>query len=499
MSDRKQIILLCPSGFIIRNLILGKLPRYLHQTYEVTYAFPEAFREQVEHLLAPEYQTQFEDYPSFVSLQHMTRFWKRNHLHTLLYFTLVHQRSRTDYLRNSIRTQYLAYRRKHTRMGKRYLDVFSFLARIVVLLGMAPLIYRVFTRSARRSDTYAYWKDFFNRRQGYDLVVSTHLSLATITEQSPDFYALLAAHDTGIRTSTIIQSWDNPMLKMGLMPESIDAIWPWSTFMRDMILKVAPPRIKQKMRTPIGAFQFEYHRDEQIRKPRAEYLQERGVKTERYVLLAWHIIKLEYELVVLKNLVQNILERYPDYTVILRRHPKENSRHWDKYMGRFTDGRLIVRKLTAKGMHYDRNYTDRPEDFYSGLVNDIYHSDLVINASSSITVDAAIVDKPIVNIAYDMDLEGNVTKNRLYRMCHEGHFQPLRDTGGAIIADTPEECLAGIATYRQDPDYLREERAQIVELVTNNHIGNTSRVFYEDLNRLLGIRESRPQPQESRL
>jgi hypothetical protein len=89
----------------------------------------------------------------------------------------------------------------------------------------------------------------------------------------------------------------------------------------------------------------------------------------------------------------------------------------------------------------------------------------VVNLSSTVTVDAAIFDRPVVNLDYDPE-PGGANQSLVKDINHLWtHFKPIAGSGGVWLADNEEEVVEGIKMYLANPCLHRERRRWIAEYV----------------------------------
>lgn len=87
-------------------------------------------------------------------------------------------------------------------------------------------------------------------------------------------------------------------------------------------------------------------------------------------------------------------------------------------------------------------------------------SNVVINIASTITVDAACFDTPIVNVAFDIKPCGNEYVGTVARYYQYTHYKLVVETGAAALVSSPQDLLAAIRAYLADPtrDYVGRAR-----------------------------------------
>lgn len=156
----------------------------------------------------------------------------------------------------------------------------------------------------------------------------------------------------------------------------------------------------------------------------------------------------------------------PGLQVLLRLHPKDHGSRWINERGAALKDEGIIIQFTSPNKHMDEGGFIPPKDFYKNQVNTIYHSEMVLNSSSTITVDAAILDKPIICFGYDIDFDPKFPKGRALAYTQSNHYQSLVQTGGVDVVKSEQACIEAIKRYLADPLLDKEGRKKIVETVT---------------------------------
>jgi CDP-glycerol glycerophosphotransferase (TagB/SpsB family) len=98
-------------------------------------------------------------------------------------------------------------------------------------------------------------------------------------------------------------------------------------------------------------------------------------------------------------------------------------------------------------------------------VNTFRHADVVVNLSSTVTVDAAIFDRPVVNLDYDPE-PGQPNQLLVKDINHLWtHFKPIAESGGVWLVNNIDEMVEAVRTYLKHPELHREKRRWIAEYV----------------------------------
>lgn len=108
------------------------------------------------------------------------------------------------------------------------------------------------------------------------------------------------------------------------------------------------------------------------------------------------------------------------------------------------------------------------------LVNLTQHADLNINFASTMTLDFAIHDKPVINVVIDMcrPLSYEVSQWDFVRQFE--HYHPVINFQAARFAQTVEQMAEQVNAYLADPSLDREGRRRFCELEVGIPIGASS-------------------------
>jgi CDP-glycerol glycerophosphotransferase (TagB/SpsB family) len=103
-----------------------------------------------------------------------------------------------------------------------------------------------------------------------------------------------------------------------------------------------------------------------------------------------------------------------------------------------------------------------PKSDLEHLVKLLRDADVVINTASTLSVDAAVLDRPVVCIAYDP--AGSLPYHRSVRRYYDfTHMKNVVQLGAAQLATSPEALRKKIVTYLEQPELDRDGRRRIVE------------------------------------
>ena len=129
---------------------------------------------------------------------------------------------------------------------------------------------------------------------------------------------------------------------------------------------------------------------------------------------------------------------------------------------------FVPRRATGRGSSRCRTTCH----FFTNL---IFHSDVNVNMASTMTLDFAAFDKPIVNVAFDVSnppLFGRPIWEHYYRY---DHYLPVVQLGAARFARSPDDLAADLTDYLGDPGLDREARRRLLDLELGAPMGDSSR------------------------
>ena len=108
------------------------------------------------------------------------------------------------------------------------------------------------------------------------------------------------------------------------------------------------------------------------------------------------------------------------------------------------------------------------------LANSIYHTAITINTESTMTLDAAALDKPVILIGFD----GNQKLpywSSVIRNYDREHLKALLETGGAKLAHNLEELIEYINQYLKNPNMDAYGRELLRDKLLYKFDGNSSK------------------------
>lgn len=116
-----------------------------------------------------------------------------------------------------------------------------------------------------------------------------------------------------------------------------------------------------------------------------------------------------------------------------------------------------VRFSSKRGVNWDMNYDDNQH-----LLDTLYYSSIIICPPSSLSVDAAVFDLPIINLKFPY--KGKRFDRQNINLFYEAdHYKKLIKTKGVKIVESTKELVEWINIYLKNPKIDSEKRQKIIE------------------------------------
>ncbi|HEX3129956.1 MAG TPA: hypothetical protein VH394_21665 [Thermoanaerobaculia bacterium] len=316
------------------------------------------------------------------------------------------------------------------------------------------------------------------REHGADLVVST---LPHAHEEAPP--AIVARH-LGIRTAAWINSWDNLTSKPAYYT-GYDHYFVWSERVRSELLRYYPEAGPATVDVT-GVPHFDWYRQDSMLMPREELFAAYGFDPRRPLVLYGaatpHLAPSEH--LVVERLARDLAAT--ETQLLVRTHPGDDG-------GRFLDLKSNFFALQIPGQRGKGRidgYCPTDEENRE-MVSTIQHADVVVNLASTLTLDAAVCDRPVVNVAFDPQPQGSLARTVDKYYTDYDHYRTVVEHGAVRLARSPEELSARITDYLRDPGLDREGRRRVAELWCGPLDGQSGRRLAASLLGRIGERRRR--------
>ena len=289
-----------------------------------------------------------------------------------------------------------------------------------LIKGIAPLIRtyngvlgleRRYTKSVKANSGYQAIKRQIEELS-VDQVFCTHQRAIKATP------VMLAARELGLKTSTVIYSWDN--LPKARLPFRADTYFLWSEVMVEH-MQVFYPEIPREKLVISGSPQFEFYQNSEIIIDRELFFRQNGLDPDRRIICfsGDDVRTSPYDPDYLRDLAQQVTDSglNSEFQILLRRCPVDLSGRYQDVVSQFPD--LIV-EVPPKWREDVKEWSAvYPEKVDVGLLTNLaYHADVVVNLGSTMAFDFGMFNKPCIFINYDQPHAQNWSVKAIYQYEH---------------------------------------------------------------------------------
>jgi hypothetical protein len=260
----------------------------------------------------------------------------------------------------------------------------------------------------------------------------------------------------------MIKSWDNLLGKDALL------IWPDRLIVHNEIVKdyaISMHRFPEPRIFVSGIPQFDVYAHPEGVWPKEVFFQRMRLDPKKRLIVyscmgRW--ISL-HELAIVRLLAEIVQEpgkvAFPSQ-LLVRLHPAYPSD--DALMDAIPGIRVVRPGTVDKHRNPERFDFEFHQDDTKELMATLMYADVVMNSGSTMTIDAACFDTPIINIAFDGKMGKDVFVRSAERLLKKDHYAPILASGGVRVAHTQEELVDQTNAYLRDHQKDHEGRQRIV-------------------------------------
>jgi len=265
---------------------------------------------------------------------------------------------------------------------------------------------------------------------------------------------MYACKKLNIKTASFLFSWDNLTSQGRILPD-YDNYFTWNHKIKKDLLKYYPS-INTKNVFVTGTPQFDFHYDEKFVVSKEELYKELGIPSNKKIVLystgmAYYTPKEHIHVIELDKTLKKIDK---DLQLVVRIYAKDDNTEYYK-LRENTD-------ICVPDHYWELNYltpTIKDITLFNSLLN---HCVLGINVASTVSLELALLNKPVINIAFNPKGE-NVYPNDYEKIYDFDHYKPIVNSGAISLAKSSKELEDLIRLYSTDPETHQEERAKLID------------------------------------
>lgn len=443
-----RIIVSIPLVWGIRNFILSGITEQLQREYEIFYAIPEIGKSYLSHSGVPAERLIILKSQKYTAIQR----WCSLILHKS-------HRKRFPSASDEVFKPIIEPARRSLK-GQ--------------LINFASLIFRLpfFYKLLERLEQYLFMQRIDKELESSVKAINPVFAISTSYVVNTEWSLFRLLHARGVKIFTHILSFDN-LTSRGYLPiKFFDKFLVWNQKMARELQSIY--NIPDSKIAITGTPQFDFHTSPQYFKTREWTRTELGINSGDYIVYCANHYALTPDE---PQLVEQIIRAFNGdpmlctYQFVLRLHPMDNYERWSKLLSDF----LSVR-INYPWAHKDGQNLFWGEPSRDDLVlfsNTLRYSSLILNIASTISIDAAILNKPVVCIGFSSDPSNSF--NSLYHNFHySDHYAPIMKTEATPLSVDLGSLIKLSIQALQHPQHLAAKRKQLVELLCGVTDGRSS-------------------------
>ncbi len=267
------------------------------------------------------------------------------------------------------------------------------------------------------------------------------------------------AHRLGIPLAGFVFSWDNLTSRSRIFVP-YDHYLVWHDHMRRQLLDIYPQIPAGRVHVT-GTPQFDFHFMPSKVLPREELCRRLGIDAGRPFILwttgiTWHFPGEQHHIRFVIDALDKLgLPNKPQ--LVVRMYVKGLAEDMIEFSkSRFAD---VVFPEVGWDLRWS---TPRYEDLtiYTSLLS---HAAMCINPASTVTLEAIIHDKPVMNIGFDPPECTLPWHDRWVRHIEFDHFKPVADSGAVMVAYSRDDMLEMLKRGLTDPGAQSGRRKAFID------------------------------------
>ncbi|MEP6928578.1 MAG: CDP-glycerol glycerophosphotransferase family protein [Flavobacterium sp.] len=272
-----------------------------------------------------------------------------------------------------------------------------------------------------------------------------------------------AAADLGIKTATVIYSWDNlPKARMALRADSYLV---WSDYMKKE-LQLYYPEISLESIHITGTPQFEFYKDEKNIADKDTFYKRYNLNPNKKIICfsgddtRTSPDDPKYLNDIAEELTKANLQ--DEYQILFRRCPVDFSGRYEAVVNTYKDLIKEAAPLWYFNTANEWNTVYPSVDDVKLLISTAFYSDIVVNVGSTMAFDFAMFNKPCVFINYDQEIK-NVDDWSVKTIYQFQHFRSIPNNNAVIWLNNKEEIVEKLTLQKNCSSDMIEWKRIVLE------------------------------------
>jgi hypothetical protein len=276
----------------------------------------------------------------------------------------------------------------------------------------------------------------------------------------------VAAKRRGIRTIGMVRSWDNLVIH-GLLPYVPDRFLFQNKWLKLSAEKFQSVNLSKTEHDIIGLPHYDFYKNPgNAIKDREEFCKSIGLDPNKKIIyLTGFDFYFSEDILpaLLNNLIKEKKIKEPAQ-VLFTRHPHSPFTVEEYNFGKLPN--VLYYNLFKSNIAFDN--TDQL------FINFVKHADVVINTSSTVTIDCAVLNRPCIAIGFDVPGKKIPYWQSVYHLHNTfDHYEEVIKTGGVRTPHSIIELLKDLNEYIADPLLDYDGRKRILDLLVEPFDGKS--------------------------
>lgn len=284
----------------------------------------------------------------------------------------------------------------------------------------------------------------------------------------------------GVPTVFMILSWDHLSSKI-LLNRKLHSILVWNNHTKNEILQTYRYFRPGQIRV-VGIPQYDLY----ALKPSitySEWCRKYGLDPKRRTILFSTMPQSRHDQqhIIVEELLKAIVggKKIPlGLQVLIKCHPFDNFRGYDLLLNRYPVG---IYRNSFDVTQTQEDWVPTSSEIEASR-DALFFCALNINIFSTVTIEAAYFDKPIVQIAFDpLPINNRIPCREYYNW---DHFKPIVETAATTLVHDYDELFDAVNRSLTEPQRLAEQRKRLVDKYVGKTIGTAASCCACELVRL---------------
>ena len=292
---------------------------------------------------------------------------------------------------------------------------------------------------------------------------------------------VLATRELQIPIVNSILSFDNLTSKPAHL--IYDHYLVWNQGMKEQLLRFYP-QVSSSQVTITGTPQFDFHRRPEFLWSRQETLRRLGLPpgASYFLYATGHhtLVPAEPDLVAMLARRMRDDAELREQWLVVRTHPLDDWTRWS-VIEQSSDRVVLSQAWDTKPD--EESWALPTADDQARFVSSLAHAIACLNIASTTTLDAAILDRPVIGIQFDR--ENEAPREIIYEEYDTDHYRPLVQSGGLRLAHTWPELMdlmrQAISAPQQDTEARARMVAQECEVVDGHAAERVAKALLDSL------------------